>query len=168
MSPVISVTRRLTAFFVALLVSVVTDQVTKAWAIATLQDLPMQSYFGDTFRWTFTTNHGAFLSLGSGLPTQARFWVLTVAVGGLLLGLGVYALVTKLLNATTVAGYGFIVGGGASNWFDRLTHDGGVVDFMNMGIGSLRTGVFNVADVAILVGIGLILIGSPKAEPKAP
>ena len=160
--------KRLAAFFATAALSIATDQLTKVWAVAALADAPMQSYFGDTFRWTFTTNHGAFLSLGSGLPTQLRFWVLTVAVGGLLVGLGIYALLSRELTPLTIAGYGCIVGGGASNWFDRLTHGGGVVDFMNLGIGSLRTGVFNVADLAILVGIGLILLGSPKAEPKPP
>ena len=46
--------------------------------------------------------------------------------------------------------------GGASNWVDRLVH-GRVVDFLNLGIGPLRTGVFNVADVAIMAGLGLLL-----------
>ncbi|RPI54782.1 MAG: hypothetical protein EHM55_09825 [Acidobacteria bacterium] len=37
-----------------------------------------------------------------------------------------------------------------SNWFDRVVR-GGVFDFINVGIGSVRTGVFNVADVAIML-----------------
>ncbi len=31
------------------------------------------------------------------------------------------------------------------------------MDFLNVGIGTLRTGVFNVADVAIMIGAGLLL-----------
>jgi len=32
-----------------------------------------------------------------------------------------------------------------------------VVDFMNLGIGGLQTGIFNVADLVLVVGVGLIL-----------
>jgi signal peptidase II len=49
---------------------------------------------------------------------------------------------------------------------DRAFHQGSVVDFMNMGIGPLRTGVFNVADVAIMVGIGLLLLASWHHDRK--
>jgi len=45
-----------------------------------------------------------------------------------------------------------ILGGGLSNLYDRIAY-GKVVDFMNMGIGDLRTGIFNVADMFILAGI---------------
>jgi signal peptidase II len=46
-----------------------------------------------------------------------------------------------------------IVGGGVSNLIDRLRYGGYVVDFLNVGIGSLRTGIFNVADMAIMAGV---------------
>jgi signal peptidase II len=47
---------------------------------------------------------------------------------------------------------------------DRARFDGRVVDFMNLGIGPVRTGVFNVADVAILVGIGLLFVHGSRQE----
>ena len=56
------------------------------------------------------------------------------------------------------------VAGGASNWIDRVL-SGSVVDFLNVGIGPLRTGVFNVADVAIMVGAGLVAFGAARREP---
>jgi signal peptidase II len=49
------------------------------------------------------------------------------------------------------------IAGGASNWIDRFT-TGMVVDFLNVGIGSVRTGVFNVADMAIMAGVALLLV----------
>jgi signal peptidase II len=48
-----------------------------------------------------------------------------------------------------------IVGGGVSNLVDRLRYGGYVVDFLNVGIGPVRTGIFNVADMAIMVGVVL-------------
>jgi signal peptidase II len=43
------------------------------------------------------------------------------------------------------------VAGGISNLFDRVVQ-GSVIDFMHVGVGSVRTGIFNVADLAILLG----------------
>lgn len=134
------------------------DQATKHIASLTLRSSRTQSFLGDTFRLTYAHNRGAFLSLGASLPEGARFWVLNVTVGGLLLGLLLYALLSKKLDRPQVIGYGLVVGGGASNWVDRALRDGQVVDFMNLGIGPVRTGVFNVADLAIVAGICLLLL----------
>jgi signal peptidase II len=46
--------------------------------------------------------------------------------------------------------------GGIGNLLDRVFYDGRVIDFMNLGIGRLRTGIFNVADVYITIGILLL------------
>jgi signal peptidase II len=45
-----------------------------------------------------------------------------------------------------------LAGGGFGNWMDRVLLGGVVVDFMNVGIGPVRTGIFNVADLAIMAG----------------
>jgi signal peptidase II len=55
-----------------------------------------------------------------------------------------------------VLGLTLLAAGGASNWADRVVH-GRVVDFLNVGIGSLRTGIFNVADIAIMAGVVMLL-----------
>jgi signal peptidase II len=47
--------------------------------------------------------------------------------------------------------------GGASNLIDRI-YRGSVIDFMNVGIGGLRTGIFNVADLAIMLGMALLIV----------
>jgi signal peptidase II len=84
-----------------------------------------------------------------------------------------FAVRGKGLTAMPVAGYALIAAGGLSNWVDRARFDGKVVDFMNMGLGPVRTGIFNVADLQILVGIALVLLaGKPPDEkdekPPAP
>jgi signal peptidase II len=65
-----------------------------------------------------------------------------------------------------------ILAGGLSNLFDRLTRHFRVVDFMNFGIGGLRTGILNVADLSITFGgIALVLyvfLRSEKPSPGAP
>ena len=44
---------------------------------------------------------------------------------------------------------------------------GAVVDFLNVGIGPLRTGVFNVADMAIMAGAGLLAMEGWRETPYA-
>src|SRR5438477_8741893 len=107
---VISLVKRTSVLSVVLGVSVGCDQATKHLATATLAGHPTHSFLGDVFRLTYAMNDGAFLSLGANLPTLARFWVLTVAVGGLLLGLLAYAMMGKKLNAIQVGGYALIAG----------------------------------------------------------
>jgi len=48
--------------------------------------------------------------------------------------------------------------GGLGNLLDRIMNDGRVIDFMNLGIGTLRTAIFNVADVCITTGVVLLLV----------
>lgn len=158
--------RRVLVMVVGLGASMACDQATKSIATDHLKGRPGHSFLGDTVRLTWATNDGAFLSLGGNLPETARFWVLTVAVGLLLLAIIAYALFSPKLTAFQVAGYAVIAGGGLSNWVDRARFGGVVVDFMNLGIGPVRTGIFNVADLAIIAGIVLLFIDGWKKDQK--
>ena len=66
-----------------------------------------------------------------------------------------------------LSGASLVLAGGASNWIDRLVR-GSVIDFMNVGIGRLRTGVFNVADVAIMAGVTCIVVSRLRAGRSTP
>ncbi len=161
-----SLVRRFVIFGLVTFVSIALDQVTKLLAIDAFKGKPTLSYLGDTFRFQYATNEGAFLSLGGNLPPNVRFWLLTVGVGALLLAISVHAL-RNPVDTANLSGYALIVSGGFSNWIDRARFGGVVVDFMNMGLGSLRTGVFNVADLAILAGIGVLLIAGWRQDRAA-
>ena len=60
--------------------------------------------------------------------------------------------------------YSFIVAGGMGNVLDRMMYHRHVTDFMNMGIGNLRTGIFNVADMYVCAGVGLMVYALVKGE----
>ena len=60
-------------------------------------------------------------------------------------------------------GIALFFAGGISNWIDRVLR-GSVVDFMNVGVGWLRTGIFNFADVAILLGIAVFAVAELSAR----
>ncbi len=141
------------------------DQVSKKIAQENLRAQPSISYLGETFRLQYAENQGAFLSLGSRLPKIMRTWLFTILSGLLLIALFFYILTNRELDRKTTYAFSLILGGGSSNLFDRILNDGRVIDFMNMGIGSLRTGIFNWADVVIMVGMGLIVIFSFTNRP---
>jgi signal peptidase II len=138
------------------------DGVTKHLAAENLAGLPVQSFLADTIRLSYTENTGGFLSLGETLPESARTILFTVVTGGLLLAFVAAAWRSGWQRGRTVA-LSLLVAGGFSNWIDRLG-DGSVVDFLNVGIGGLRTGVFNVADIAITIGVALFLLAPSIAS----
>ena len=149
-----------TARVLALLLVLTTvgcDRVTKHLATETLADKPGRSYLSDTVRLEYVENPGAFLGLGSELPEWARSVLLTAGAGVGLLVVAVTALKLQWTGAPFL-GAVLIVAGGFSNLIDRVIR-GSVVDFMNVGIGPLRTGIFNVADVALMAGVVLIALG---------
>jgi signal peptidase II len=113
---------------------------------------------GDVFRFEYTENTGIILGLGAGLAEPVRFWSLIVIVGAVLIGILRYVWTSKEMTPVSILGGSLIVGGGFSNLIDRLFNDGAVVDFMNIGVGNVRTAIFNVADVAIMIGIGTLLV----------
>ena len=141
------------------------DQATKKIAAEHLPRGEMHTFFNDVLRIGYTENTGAFLGMGSAWAPDVRFWVFVVAVGVFLLGMLGYLLVASKQSALGVAGLSLLFSGGLSNFLDRL-YNNAVVDFMNMGVGSLRTGVFNVADMAIMLG-GLLWILSQRQSHKA-
>lgn len=156
--------KRLALLFFVFIVTIGCDQATKLIAQRTLSP-QSTSYLNDLFRLQLAQNNGAFLSLGSLLSEQARFWIFTILVGIFLLGLLIYAVgVAARSSFTFLIALGLILGGGVSNLLDRVLHNGLVVDFMNVGIGNLRTGIFNVADMAIMVGIVLLLFSRNQAS----
>lgn len=139
-----------------ILVNVILDQWTKELARLNLQGQPDIIYWEGLFRLTFVENRGAFLSMGAGLSEQLRSLVLQVFPVILLVGLLVYTLRSLSLNRWQIIGLSFIIGGGLSNVYDRLLY-GQVVDFMHMRVAGIQTGIFNIADVAIMIGLFIML-----------
>ncbi len=140
------------------------DQATKAVARQYLGRPTPLRWLGDTVRLQYTENQGSFLGLGAHLPDSARFWIFIVCAALMTVVMFGFALTTRELNRCGMTGAALIVGGGFSNLLDRISYQGAVVDFMNIGIGKVRTGIFNLADVAIMAGIGLLLLSLPKRQ----
>jgi len=132
------------------------DRVTKHLAVTTLAGTSGYSYLGDTVRLDYHENPGGFLSAGATWRPQTRAVVFQVANGFFLLGT-LLLLVRYQWSRLAAVGLILFAAGGVSNWIDRVA-TGTVIDFMNVGIGSFRTGIFNVADVAIMAGVTLLIL----------
>ena len=62
-------------------------------------------------------------------------------------------------------GLAFIIGGGIGNIFDRIVY-GSVTDFFHMDFVIFRTGIFNMADVSVMVGTSLLLVSTFGKKKK--
>ncbi len=149
---------RAALFTTILLLCAGCDQAAKQVAEATLSGRGAIGLLGDTLRFELVHNPGAFLSLGALFPEAVRH-VLFVVIGPLGLGLLLtFSLRGGLLaRPAALVGLALIAGGGLGNWLDRVLQAGNVTDFVSFGIGPLRTGIFNAADVFIVIGCGLLL-----------
>lgn len=154
------------AVIIAAVATIGCDRVTKHVAVTALADAPVRSFLGDTLRLEYAENPGAFLGFGDHWPRAARIAVFGIGNGLLLVALGVAARRARW-SRRALLGVTLFIAGGASNLLDRIAYDV-VIDFMNVGIGPVRTGIFNVADMAIMLGAGMAVIHGYWRRSRAP
>ena len=139
------------------------DQLSKLWILGRFpvigQSLRVTGFF-DIVR---VANHGVSFGLfNNGAAVNAvLFSLLAAAI--------VAALVVWLFRADGVllpVAIGLVIGGAIGNVADRLRL-GAVVDFLDFHIGAWHWPAFNVADAAICVGVGLMLIDGLLGEREA-
>ncbi|WP_299462046.1 signal peptidase II [uncultured Gimesia sp.] len=158
MSSTVSKATRYTLLLACLLFCVGCDQYTKKIAVEKLKFEPPITYFNNTFRMEYAENTGAFLSVGSHLSKPIRFFMLVVANAAFLIivtGMLVFRWQMPLVQFIALS---LLLAGGIGNLIDRVFLNGIVIDFLNIGFGPLRTGIFNVADMAITGGALLMLL----------
>jgi signal peptidase II len=146
-------------FWIAAIIGLVLDQLTKFWVVQTFE-------YGDTiplwegvFHFTFVTNTGAAFSLFSDNGEWLKWLSMLVSLGLIALGLFV-----RLANRWEQVGYGLILSGALGNGIDRVLA-GEVVDFLDFRL--IRFPIFNVADVCINIGIICLLIAAWKTPAKS-
>jgi signal peptidase II len=159
--------KRIALLFLVMFLFVGCDQDTKSVAQNHLRLAEPIVFLNGMVRLQYAENSGAFLSLGARLPEPAQRWVFLGAVTVILAGLLVYALrESHRVHLLLLLAFALILAGGFGNLIDRVVNDGYVVDFMNVGIGRLRTGIFNVADMALMAGVGLVLLFALRSEER--
>jgi signal peptidase II len=158
-------TIRLVVLFLVLACSAGCDQATKHLARRELSQTGSVTLPGSFIQFTLADNPGAFLSLGASLPQETRS-ALVVGLGVGLALLLVYLLRTRSLGWHGFLGLALIWAGGVSNLGDRLFRHGLVTDFIILRAGPLHTGIFNLADFAVLVGALLLVAALRPGVPS--
>ena len=155
---------RLVAVASILLSTVGCDQATKQLARVQLEHRRANLGFVQLI---LSENPGGFLSLGGRLPDNVRLGIMVVGVCVGLTALLIYLLRAAHLRGVMFFGLALLLAGGVSNLLDRCFRKGLVTDFIYVQIGPLHTGIFNVADMAIVLGIALVLFSAWRhPDPK--
>ena len=150
---------RIALIIVIIVLNISCDQISKEIVRKSVKEYENIPLINGYFTLTRIENSGAFLSLGDTLPDLLRFILLTfipilVLAGGL-----VFLFLKKELSQLLVIGFSFVIGGGIGNLYDRILY-GSVTDFFHMNFVIFQTGIFNMADVSIMVGMGLVILES--------
>jgi signal peptidase II len=148
---------RLACLLFLLVCTIGCDQTTKHIARTGLNQIGSFALPGGVVELRLAENPGSFLSLGALLPDLARFTVFTLGVGAGLVWLAAYLVCRARMDSWRFIGLSLVLAGGMSNLLDRLLRHGLVTDFITIRVGPIHTGVFNAADVMIILGVGVIL-----------
>ena len=151
------------------LVVISADQYTKFLAEKFFTTTNDVTFFYNLFQFTLIQNYGGFLGVVNRLPENSRFFLLTICVSVLLLGCLLYLFGRNKRTMVYDIPLALVTGGGIGNLLDRMLHNGGVTDFLSIGVDNFRTGIFNFADASILTGsfiLGFTIFSSPSSQEK--
>ncbi len=137
-------------FWSVVIVVVAADVVTKAWAVSVLvPHVTTIQVIGDWVQWRLVYNPGA--AFGLYLGEYSRWIFLALTVGALAILWRLYR-ETRAGDTTRVLALSLVCAGAIGNLIDRVRSERGVVDFIDVGVGSMRWPTFNIADMAVSVG----------------
>ncbi|PHQ70009.1 MAG: signal peptidase II [Sneathiella sp.] len=139
---------------VALLI-IAADQVSKMYLIDLMAANPHGIEVTSFFNLVMVWNHGVSFGMFAGGGTTR--WIL-VGVSGVI-SIVVVAMLKKATNKLLAVGLGLVLGGAIGNIFDRINY-GAVADFFDFDLIFMRWPAFNIADMAIVCGVGLMLLES--------
>jgi signal peptidase II len=133
------------------------DQATKNIAREQVNYNEQKHIIGNNFIITKVENTGAFLGMGDDLPkVYWNIFMLGMPILLLIFLLG-YLLFKNDFDNLSIVGLSFIIGGGLGNMIDRYLYSS-VTDFLFIDIGIAQTGIFNMADVSVMIGAGLVML----------
>jgi len=145
--------------FITLLIifNIAIDQISKVIVRNTLTFREEVNVIGDYFQLIWVENKGAFLGMGSDMDPTLRLIFLLI-LPTLVLGYVIYYIIkTKELDKLSLIAFCCIAGGGIANVFDRIAF-GQVTDFFFINLGGVfKTGIFNIADLSVTIGMVMLL-----------
>ena len=139
----------------ASVVAFAADQASKAFVLVNAETLAAGVNVAPSFNLVFHRNTGVTFGLLQGTP----WWALAIVATAVVLFLAI-SLVRSTAISEAVA-YGMVIGGALGNILDRIRF-GGVTDFLDFYIGTTHWPAFNLADVFVVCGVGLLLISAGR------
>ncbi len=149
---------------ILVLATLVADQLTKHFLLGWLLtvDAKMVSVVDGFFRLVIVWNRGVSFGLLGGDRALPAWLLSGVAIA---VCIGLFLWLRRTDRPLTGWGIGLVMGGAIGNVIDRARW-GAVFDFADFHIGQWHWPAFNVADAAIVVGVGLMLIDSLIGEKQ--
>jgi signal peptidase II len=159
-----SILRKARVFWPLLFLLVLSDCATKRWAEAHLTERNPRPAVGDVVQWTLAYNRSAAMGISLGAASRPLLVLATLVA--------LVALVRCYRDAApgeigVAASTALVAGGALGNLLDRVRWSGGVVDFIDIGVGGTRFWIFNVADVGVTVGAALLALLLLRRERPA-
>lgn len=149
-------TRKAGIYYPLVTAWVIADFLTKKWMVPFLTEHGgSYSVFGDYVRFTLAMNKGMAFGLTFGDWSRWILIAFTFVTLGLIFHLYRQTHASEKLQVIALA---LITGGAIGNLIDRLTSAQGVVDFVDVGFGTHRFWIFNVADAGVSVGGALLVL----------
>lgn len=141
-----------------LALDVATKRMVEAWLA------PRQAYdvLGEVVRFRLVHNRGAAMGLPVGEDSR---WLMVGVSSVVLVALVVLLLRSQPEQRRTRTALAVLIAGALGNLVDRLASARGVVDFIDVGVGTTRFYTFNVADACVTAGV-LLLILFPDRKPR--
>ncbi|MBM7095845.1 MULTISPECIES: signal peptidase II [Alteribacter] len=146
-------------YFIAVIV-IILDQFTKWLVVQNMELRQSIPIIENVFHLTSHRNAGAAFGM-----LQGQMWLFLIATIAVLIIVPYYIQKEAKNNTLFGVSMGLVLGGAIGNFIDRLLF-GEVVDFLDVYIGSYNFPIFNVADSALVVGVGLLIIHVFKEEKK--
>ncbi len=145
------------AIIALVLVNIGCDQISKNVVRKHISYQETVELIGTHFILTKVENSGAMLGFGSNLPPVLKLILLQILPVVILLVLLFRILKKTNMNKWLVFAFACVIGGGIGNLIDRIAH-GEVTDFFYIDLGGFaKTGIFNMADVSVTLGVLIIL-----------
>lgn len=144
---------------VLVLLNIGCDQLSKNAVRKNVSDNDRIELIGDNFIMVKVENTGAMLGFGSNLSPILKIIFLQAIPVVVLLVLLFRILRKTNMNTWLIFAFACVIGGGIGNLIDRIAY-GEVTDFFHINIGYFKTGIFNMADVSVTLGVLLILFSS--------
>jgi len=139
------------------------DQITKEKVRNEISKNETIKVVNDNFILTKVENTGAAMGLGENLNPKLKIALLQILPVLVLFLMFIYIIREKKISKLNLIALSFIIGGGIGNIYDRILYNS-VTDFMYLEFGGLHTGIFNMADVSVVVGTLLMLLNSIISE----